>query len=146
MKKSPMKIYERKSHNKPFVGTMASDSRLRQTSYLQNGCNSFDTKRPMSTPMAFWLEQDVWDYIHQFNVPYSKIYDMGYDRTGCMFCMFGIHMEKGENRFQRMKRTHPQLYNYCINNLGIGKCLDLINIPYGDYVKPPIQEEIKLED
>lgn len=146
MKKSPIKIYERKSGNKPLVGTMASDSRLRQTSYLENGCNSFDTKRPMSTPMAFWLEQDVWDYIHQFNVPYSKIYDMGYDRTGCMFCMFGVHMEKGENRFQRMKRTHPQLYNYCINNLGIGKCLDLINIPYGDYVKSPIQEEIKLED
>lgn len=145
MKKSPMKIYERKSGNKPLVGTMASESRLRQTSYLANGCNSFDTKRPMSTPMAFWLEQDVWDYIHQFNVPYSKIYDMGYDRTGCMFCMFGVHLEKGENRFQRMKRTHPKYWDYCINKLGIGHCLDLIKVDYNEYIEPEKQAELNME-
>ena len=63
-----------------------------------------------------------------------------------MFCMFGVHLEKGENRFQRMKRTHPKIYDYCINNLGIGKCLDLINIPYGDYVEPEKQQELKLEE
>ncbi len=33
----------------------------------------------------------------------------------CVFCGFGAHLEKGESRFQRLKRTHPKLYNYCIN-------------------------------
>ena len=63
-------------------------------------------------------------------IPYSKIYDMGYDRTGCMFCMFGVHLEKEPNRFQRMKETHPQLYNYCMNKLGLKEVLDYIGVKY----------------
>lgn len=144
MKKLPFKRYQTKSGNKPIVGTMAHESRLRQTHYLIKGCNAFDTKSPMSTPLSFWLEHDIWDYLHKFNVPYSRIYDMGYDRTGCMFCMFGVHMEKGENRFQRMKRTHPNQWNYCINKLGIGHCLDLINVEYNEYIEPETQAEICL--
>ena len=37
----------------------------------------------------------------------------GYQRTGCMFCGFGCHLEKpGEGRFERMKVTHPKIYDY----------------------------------
>lgn len=117
MKKEPVKRYEKETDRGAIVGTMASDSRLREGSYLQHGCNSFEG-RPMSTPMAFWLEYDVWDYIKKYNLPYSKIYDMGYTRTGCMFCMFGLHMDES-NRFDRMKKTHPQIYNYCMDKLGL---------------------------
>jgi 3'-phosphoadenosine 5'-phosphosulfate sulfotransferase (PAPS reductase)/FAD synthetase len=58
---------------------------------------------------------DIWSYIHAFNVPYSKIYDMGYKSTGCMFCMFGLHMEGRPNRFERMATTHPGLFRYCMD-------------------------------
>jgi 3'-phosphoadenosine 5'-phosphosulfate sulfotransferase (PAPS reductase)/FAD synthetase len=117
MKKEPIKRYEKETGRSAIVGTMAADSRLRETSYLQHGCNSFEG-RPMSTPMAFWLECDVWDYIKKYGIKYSKIYDMGYTRTGCMFCMFGLHLDKS-NRFDRMKKTHPQIYNYCMDKLGL---------------------------
>ena len=73
---------------------------------------------------------DIWTYLKLYKIPYSKIYDMGEKRTGCMFCMFGVHLEKGRNRFQRMKITHPKQYDYCINKLGCGKVLDFINVPY----------------
>jgi hypothetical protein len=49
-----------------------------------------------------------------------------------MFCMFGIHMDRGENRFVRMRRTHPQIWDYCVNRLGIGEVLDYIGVPYGN--------------
>lgn len=67
------------------------------------------------------------------------------DRTGCMFCMFGCHLEKGENRFQKLKRTHPRQYDFCINGgeyneegkwqpnkegLGLAKVLDYIGVDY----------------
>ena len=35
-----------------------------------------------------------------------------------------------EHRFQKMKKTHPKQYNYCINKLGCGKVLDFIGIKY----------------
>jgi len=130
LKKNPVKKYEKTMNRKPYIGIMAGDSSLRKRAYLERGCNSFESKRPISNPMAFWLEKNIWEYIKKYNLPYSKIYDMGYIRTGCMFCMFGVHMEKGENRFQIMKRTHPTQYNYCMNKLGCGKVLNYINVPY----------------
>ena len=91
--------------------------------------------------MSFWVEQDILNYIHIKNLPLASVYGdiifengtyntTGVKRTGCMFCMFGVHLEKGENRFQLMKRTHPKIYDYCINKLGIGRVLDYIGVKY----------------
>lgn len=126
MKKEPVKKYEKETGRGAIVGTMAADSGLRETSYLQHGCNSFEG-RPMSTPMAFWFEVDVWDYIKKYSLQYSKIYDMGYLRTGCMFCMFGLHLDKS-SRFDRMKTTHPQIYNYCMDKLGLREVIRYCDI------------------
>lgn len=128
MKKKPFDKYVKKTGLKPYSGVMASDSQLRRGSYLQSGCNSFKTM--MSIPLAIWTEADVWEYLLKYNVPYCKIYDMGEKRTGCIFCLFGIQMEKSPNRFERMKKTHPKLYDYCMNNLGLKEVLDYINVKY----------------
>ena len=47
-----------------------------------------------------------------------------------MFCMFGLHLEKQPNRFQRMALTHPKQHNFCVNKLDCGKVLDYIGVPY----------------
>lgn len=44
-----------------------------------------------------------------------KLKCSGCQRTGCIFCAFGAHLEKGETRFQRLAKTHPKQYDYCIN-------------------------------
>jgi len=135
MKKKPLKEFGHKTGLKPFIGTMASEGGMRESAYKKTGCNSFDNGQ--SVPLGFWTEKDIWDYIKLYNLPYSKIYDMGYERTGCMFCAFGAHLEKGENRFQKMQRTHPKQYDYCMKptdegGLGMAKALDYINVPYTD--------------
>lgn len=130
MKKAPFKRYSKQTGRCALTGSMANESSLRSIEYQKYGCNSYEAKNPMSVPLAFWLEDDVWQYLNKNKVSYSKIYDMGEKRTGCMFCMFGVHLEKGENRFQRMKKTHPKQYDYCINNLGCGKVLDFIGVSY----------------
>jgi 3'-phosphoadenosine 5'-phosphosulfate sulfotransferase (PAPS reductase)/FAD synthetase len=129
MKKLPFKNYTKKTGLHPYVGTMASESRLREITYLQYGCNSFEGKI-QSRPLSFWLEEDIWGYIKKYNLKYATIYDKGQKRTGCMFCMFGTHLEKEPNKFQCMKKTHPILWNYCIDELGIGDVLDYIHVPY----------------
>ena len=45
----------------------------------------------------------------------DRLTTTGCSRTGCIFCMFGCHLEKEPNRFQRLKETHPRQYEYCIN-------------------------------
>ena len=141
MKKEPIKKYEKETGKVPFIGTMACESSLRQQSYIKNGCNAFDSKRPISTPIGFWTEQDVLAYIKKYNIEIPTVYgdilnDNGVlkttkcDRTGCVFCGFGIHLEKGENRYQRLERTHPQLHDYCMNKLGFKEVCEFMNIEY----------------
>lgn len=157
MKKRPAKTYEKTTGRKAIIGTLASESTLRKTQWVKYGCNAFETKRPTSQPLSFWTEQDILHYIKQFNVPYCSVYGnivpddegtllktTGCDRTGCIFCMFGCHLEKEPNRFQRLKETHPRQYAYCIGGgeyvdgkwqpskegLGLGKVLDYINVKY----------------
>lgn len=131
LKKNPLKAYTKKSGRYPMMGMMATESHNRQMRYNKTGCNAFKLKSPTSWPIAFWTEEDIWNYIHQHNISYSKIYDMGEKRTGCIFCMFGVHLEKGENRFQRMKRTHPKLWKYCMVKLKMIEVLKVLNINYG---------------
>ena len=148
MKKRPMKKFVKETGKHPIIGTMASESTNRRNAWLKNGCNAYQKSDPTSTPMSFWTEQDVLTYLKKFEIPYSKIYgDIIYDevkkcykttgleRSGCMFCMFGVHLEKEPNRFQRMAVTHPQLYDYCINKLGCGKVLDYIGVDYSPLPK-----------
>ena len=131
MKKEPFSRYVKETNRKSFSGVMASDSNRRNQLAKMFGCNMFDSKIPISRPMLFWLEDNIWEYIKANNIQYSKIYDMGESRTGCMWCMFGVHLEKNPNRFQRMKNTHPKIYNYCINKMELGKVLDTIGVEYG---------------
>lgn len=131
MKKTPFRAYEKRTGRKPFIGIMAADSRLRWQKYKAQGCNAFEAERPESSPLSIWLEEDIWEFIHTRKIPYSPIYDMGYDRTGCVFCGFGLHMEQGENRFQRMAKTHPKLHEYCMKpteqgGLGMEKVLEFM--------------------
>lgn len=143
MKKKPLKRYAEETGRVPIIGTMACESKLRTQQWLKTGCNAFEAKRPISTPLSFWLENDVWEYIRRFNVPYSKIYDMGYERTGCIFCMFGAHLDTEPTRFQQLQKTHPKLWRYCMKDweaggLGLRPVLEYIGIPYESFTSENI--------
>ena len=141
IKKVPFKAYEKDTNRARITAMMASESTRRERGYMKSGCNNFSEKNPSSMPMAIWTEQDVLRYIVENGLEYAGCYGeiveangklkcTREDRTGCMFCMFGIQFDGTPNRFQRMERDYPKQYDYCINKLGIGKVLDYVGIPY----------------
>lgn len=166
MKKQPAHEYSKKNGVYFITAEMACESKKRTDNWIHNGCNGFDMKYPKSTPMAFWTEQDVLEYIYKNNLPIAEPYGevivtecqltfdgeqckyatTGCDRTGCIFCGFGAHLEKGKTRFQRLKETHPKQYDYCLNGgefvnglwqpnkqgLGMRYVFDELNKLYGD--------------
>ena len=156
-----------------MTAQMADESRLRLRHWMEKGCNAFEADLPVSNPMSFWTEQDVLRYIKERNIQIASVYGdiveidedgleyennlfgtssgqlktTGCDRTGCIFCAFGCHLEKGESRFERLKKTHPKQYSYCIGGgsydedgiwkpnkegLGMGHVFDELNKIYGD--------------
>lgn len=165
MKKAPVRAYSKETGRKPITAQMADESRLRTSKWLQNGCNAFEAKNPISNPMSFWTEQDVLIYIKENDIPLASVYGdivvdyfamnqcdnqmslsdygiseketpilktTGCERTGCMFCGYGCHLEKSPNRFERMKQTHPKIYDYIMRSksdggLGYKEIIEWIN-------------------
>lgn len=37
-------------------------------------------------PLANWTEHEVWNYIHENDIPYHPLYDQGYRSLGCAPC------------------------------------------------------------
>lgn len=84
MKKNPTKQYERKTGRHPITAQMACESRLRTQKWIQNGCNGFDLRRPISNPMSFWTEQDVLFYIAKYiDEPLKKSWEDANNAQGC---------------------------------------------------------------
>ena len=122
MKKKPAHKYDETTDRKPFIGTMADESRQRKKQWMQNGCNAFNKKNPSSQPLSFWTEQDILHYIKKYGLKIADIYGdividdnsilttTGVNRTGCVFCMFGITQDT--DRFLRLKADEPQKYDY----------------------------------
>lgn len=177
MKKEPFAQYEKQTHKKPFMATMTTESMLREKNWLKMGCNAFESKKPKSAPMSFWTEQDILQYIKTRNLSICSVYGdviyaedfgqthieeytkyspdklitTGCDRTGCIFCGFGCHLDKAPSRFQRLKETHPRQYQYCLDGgehdesgvwkpnkqgLGMKHIFDELNMIYGcDFIK-----------
>jgi phosphoadenosine phosphosulfate reductase len=46
-------------------------------------------------PLIEWSEDDVWDYLHEFDVPYNALHDQGFPSIGCSPCTRAI--EPGED-------------------------------------------------
>ncbi len=134
MKKRPMQTYQRATGRYPITGTTAAESVLRTTSWVGRGCNTFSDSprgKAKSNPLSAWLEQDILHYIKRENIEICSVYGdlvytdadgneyeenpfspdaplhcTGCERTGCMFCPFGAHLEKRGNAFPAAS-SHP---------------------------------------
>lgn len=175
MKKAPLHEYERETGRHAITGTTAAESYIRMRAWIGHGCNAFSAqgRKPKSNPLSTWLEQDVLHYIRKYDVKICSIYgkivykdadgndldfaldqDMplhctGCNRTGCIYCPFGMHLERGETRYQRIRRTHPRQYEFSLGGgewvtedgkqlwmpnkkgLGFAKVFDMVNEIYG---------------
>lgn len=147
MKEQPIRKFEKSSGKHSMIGTLAEESVSRKMSWFKTGCNAFNGTVPKSKPLSFWTEQDVLEYIRRYNIQIPSVYGEiitdergkltmnGCQRTGCVFCMFGCHLEKEPNRFQQLKNTHPKLYEYCMRpwskgGLGLDTVLEYIHVKH----------------
>lgn len=169
-KERPFLQYERETGRKPILGMLAAESATRATGWVKAGCNAFDSDRPKSNPLSVWTTNDVLHYLVRYRLPYAsdygcivnednqvisavwseafpgqKLHCSGCNRTGCMYCLFGVHLERSPNRFETMRYTDPRRYEYCIGGgewdnegmwvpnktgLGLGRVMDYLRVPY----------------
>lgn len=136
LKKNPAN----KCHYSFFVGTKMEDSMLRKNVLLNNGGCFFERKKTL-TPIAYFTEQDVLEYILLYDVPYCKdIYgDIKSNKngklttsleshTGCKCCLFGIYKDK--ERIVRLRKKEPLFVENLFKYTQYKQLLDLLKIEY----------------
>ncbi len=120
MKKKPAHKFSKDTGMKAIIGTMASESALRRQRWLRYGCNAFEAHNPSSQPLSFWTEQDVLKYVYENKIQLAEVYGdivknddkysvTGLERTGCTFCLFGVHRDQ---RFLKLKEIDRNKYDF----------------------------------
>ncbi len=138
LKKKPLLKFGRDNGGlRPIIGTMAHESKMRKNEWVRSGCNSFSAGKEISRPLSFWTEQDILEYIQLKKIKIPSVYGTisgeqgklklsGVSRTGCIFCLFGLNHDGPRDRFHRLAESHPMLYKYCIETLGLGPVVEAV--------------------
>lgn len=63
----------------------------------------FRTRKTLVNPIIDWSDDEVWEFIRTYRIPYCELYDHGYDRLGCIGCPMG-----GARRQMRDFQRYPK--------------------------------------
>jgi phosphoadenosine phosphosulfate reductase len=87
-------VRREESNNRASRCVFEQDSRKKDKFYLN--------------PIITWTDEDVWDFIEDYDLDYCKLYDEGFDRLGCIMCPMA---NKTQMKFEADK--YPKYYqNY----------------------------------
>jgi len=102
-------------------GTRKEESVKRRTYSLISEVSMGKRKILFGNPILDWSEEDVWNYHRRYNLPYNRIYDMGYDRCGCWACPCP---NKAIDHYSILAKNHPKFYKIISNPKWRGKDKD----------------------
>ena len=70
------------------------------------------------SPILYWTERDVWEFLNINNIPHCKLYDEGYSRIGCILCPMSNYKSKIRNikRYPHAKRNWLKAIQWLIDN------------------------------
>lgn len=49
----------------------------------------YTRRKTVLNPIIDWEDEDVWEFIREYKVPYCELYDRGAKRLGCIGCPMG---------------------------------------------------------
>lgn len=142
MKEKPCADWAREHRSSPFLGLMASEGGLREKALMVHGCNYYGKTATRSCPFAIFDRQDLLQLALDLNVPVPEVYGeivrdpdgtlrtTRAQRTGCVMCGFGIHLEKRPHRFDRLYEDNPKAWHALMYDQGWGHVLDYIGVAW----------------
>lgn len=70
------------------------------------------------SPIIYWTEQDVWEFLNANNIPHCKLYDEGNTRIGCLCCPMSNYRQKLKDirKYPHVKRWWIKAIQWLIDN------------------------------
>lgn len=95
MKKAPLKQYQKETGRVPFIGITQDEGFMRQRKYNKTGM--------------------IWKFVLSMGISFRMIMEiilLPANRTGCVYCAMGCHLEEEPNRYQRLKAADKSMYDF----------------------------------
>lgn len=81
-------VYKEQGGNGHFkvIGVRVAESARRARLWKEFQPHRKDHGGSILAPIAYWTDEDVWNFIRSRNLPYCELYDQGFTRLGCVGC------------------------------------------------------------
>ena len=77
----------------------------------------YRTHKTLINPIIDWTDEDVWEFIHKYNVPYCELYDKGKKRLGCIGCPLNPVTQKAElDEYPKYKEQYIRCFEVMYKN------------------------------
>ena len=83
------------------------------------------------SPIIYWTERDVWEFLNENGIPHCELYDQGYTRIGCICCPMSNPRQKRKEikRWPHVKRNWLKTIQWLKDN---GYCFSAsLNAEFG---------------
>ena len=76
----------------------------------------FWKKKTVVRPIIDWSDEEIWEYIYKYKLPYCELYDKGYTRLGCIGCPLNSKSQSKElGMYPKYKANYIRAFNRMIN-------------------------------
>lgn len=72
-------------------------------------------------PIIDWDDNEVWEFIHRFNIPYCELYDKGFKRLGCIGCPMSSHKVEELEKYPKFKKAYLRAFDRMLEQRGEGE-------------------------
>lgn len=68
-------------------------------------------------PIIDWEDEDVWEFIKTYNIPYCSLYDQGYKRLGCIGCPMASNRQEELEKYPKYKQAYVRAFDRMLKNM-----------------------------
>ena len=70
----------------------------------------YQRNKTVINPIIDWTDEDVWEFIREYEVPYCKLYDKGYKRLGCIGCPMSTRQKQELEQYPKYKQAYIRAF------------------------------------
>lgn len=71
----------------------------------------YKRRKTVLNPIIDWEDDDIWEFIHEYNVPYCELYDRGYKRLGCIGCPMSTAAAEELEKYPKFKQAYTKAFD-----------------------------------
>ena len=71
----------------------------------------YRTRKTLLNPIVDWTDEDVWEFIKTYNIPYCELYDKGYKRLGCIGCPMNTNAAAALEQYPKYKEAYIRAFD-----------------------------------